>query len=158
MYWTLDFLFCEAPILVSVLKLRLYFSHQFVGVLYMFWRVVLFQFYSCKYYLPLSFHFVNDILWVFRKVLLKNNLFIFGCAVSSLLCGLLSSCGEQGLLSSCGMRASHCGGFPCCRAWAQELRPLGSGTQAQELWCSRGFGIFLDHRSNLYLFHWRVDS
>lgn len=21
-------------------------------------------------------------------------------------------------LSSCGTRASHCGGFPCCRTWA----------------------------------------
>ena len=35
-----------------------------------------------------------------------------------------SSYGEQGLLSSCGLRASHCGGFSCCRTqasgvWAQ---------------------------------------
>ena len=29
-----------------------------------------------------------------------------------------SSSGEQGLLSSCGVRASHCGGFSCCGAWA----------------------------------------
>ena len=29
-----------------------------------------------------------------------------------------SSCEEWGLLSSCGARASLCGGFPSCRAWA----------------------------------------
>ena len=33
-----------------------------------------------------------------------------------------SSCGGQGLLSSCGTRASHCGGFSCCRAQAQGHR------------------------------------
>ena len=39
--------------------------------------------------------------------------FFFGCAGSSLLCGLFSSCGERGQLSSCGSWASHCGGFTC---------------------------------------------
>ena len=29
-----------------------------------------------------------------------------------------SSRGEQGLLSSHSARASHCGNFSCCRAWA----------------------------------------
>ena len=29
-----------------------------------------------------------------------------------------SSCGKRGLLLSCGARASHCGGFSCCGAWA----------------------------------------
>ena len=37
----------------------------------------------------------------------------FGCAGSSLLLRLLSSCGEQGLLSSRGVQASRCGGFSC---------------------------------------------
>ena len=45
-------------------------------------------------------------------------LFVFGCAGSSLLHRLFSSCGEPGLLPSCGARASHCGGFSCCRAQA----------------------------------------
>ena len=45
-------------------------------------------------------------------------LFIFGCAGSSLLCGLFPSCREQGLRSNCSARASHCGGFSCCRAQA----------------------------------------
>ena len=37
------------------------------------------------------------------------HLFIFGCAGSSLLHWLFSSCGEPGLLCSCGPWASHCG-------------------------------------------------
>ena len=35
-------------------------------------------------------------------------LFIYGCAGSSLLCGLSSSCAKQELLSGCGVWASHC--------------------------------------------------
>ena len=38
----------------------------------------------------------------------------FSCAGSSLLQGLFSNCGEQGLLSSYGALASHCSGFSCC--------------------------------------------
>ena len=35
-------------------------------------------------------------------------LFTFGCAGSSMLCGLFSLCSErEGLLSSCGAKASH---------------------------------------------------
>ena len=43
---------------------------------------------------------------------------IFGCTGSLLLCGLSSSCGKWGLLSCFAAQASHCGGFPCCRAQA----------------------------------------
>ena len=32
------------------------------------------------------------------------------------VCRLFSSCSEQELLSSWGAKASHCGGFSCCRA------------------------------------------
>ena len=40
---------------------------------------------------------------------LKNiYLFIFGCAGSSLLHRLFSSCGEQ---------TAHCSGFSCCGTW-----------------------------------------
>ena len=45
-------------------------------------------------------------------------IFIFGCAGSSLLYGLVCSWGKRGLLSTCSARASRCGGFSCCRAWA----------------------------------------
>jgi len=41
---------------------------------------------------------------------------VCGCAVSSLLCGLFSNCGRLRLLSSSGARASHFGGFSCCKA------------------------------------------
>ena len=40
----------------------------------------------------------------------------FGCASSSLLCGLFSSCSKWGLLSSCGAPASYC--------WRRQWHPL----------------------------------
>ena len=54
-----------------------------------------------------------------RNFFLKKivSLFVFGCAGSSLLCKLFSSCGERRLPSSCGTLASHHRGF-CCGAWA----------------------------------------
>ena len=48
------------------------------------------------------------------------SLFIFGCAGSSLLHRLFSSCGKWGLLSTCGVQDSHFGGFFCCGVWALE--------------------------------------
>ena len=39
-------------------------------------------------------------------VFLKGIYLFFGCAGSSLLCGLFSHCGERGLLSSCSTLAS----------------------------------------------------
>lgn len=45
-----------------------------------------------------------------------------GCAGCSLLCGLCSSCPEQGLLSPCVVQASYRGGFTCCRAQALGTR------------------------------------
>ena len=60
-------------------------------------------------------------LYLFFLILI---LFICGCAGFLLLCGLFSSCRQQGLLSSCGVQASHCSGFSLCGApalgiWAQ---------------------------------------
>ena len=95
-----------------------------------------------------------------------------------MLHGLFRSCGEQGLLSRCGVRASHCGGFSCCRAralgrgfqslsscstGAQLLQFSGSRTQAQQLWCtglccSAAHGILLDQGWNSHLLHWQADS
>ena len=73
---------------------------------------------------------------VHLSVLLKNifiHLFIFGCAGSSLLHGLFSSCNEQGLLFSYSAQASHCRawalgrvGFSGCGTWDQQLWLLGS--------------------------------
>ena len=71
----------------------------------------------------------------------------FGCAGSSLLHRLFSSCDKQGLLSSCGAQASHCSGFSCCEAYGLQ------GTWAQKLWftgfsCSKACGIFPDQGQN----------
>ena len=77
--------------------------------------------------------------WSLNHHPLFLKLFIFGHAGSSLLCGLFSSCGKQGLLSSCGVWASHCSGFSCCAAWAhglQQLQPPGS--RATQKWWHTG--------------------
>ena len=47
-------------------------------------------------------------------------LFIFGCAGSSSLCRLFSSCGGWGLLSSCSAQALGLEGFSSCGSWALE--------------------------------------
>ena len=54
----------------------------------------------------------RSLVWGFLVIL------FFGCAGSLLLHGPSSSCRDWGLLSSCAVRASHCSGFPWCRAWA----------------------------------------
>ena len=44
-------------------------------------------------------------------------------AVGLRCCALaFSSCGERGATLRCGVRASHCGGFSCCGAWALGVR------------------------------------
>ena len=75
----------------------------------------------------------------------KKNLFIFGCAGSSLLLRLFSSCGEQGLLSGCSAQASLVAehrlyvlqasvvaarGLGGCGSWALEHRLSHCGTWA----------------------------
>ena len=51
---------------------------------------------------------------------LKKQLFVYVLAVLGLCCCVraFSSFEEQRLLSDCGMRASHWGGFSCCRVQA----------------------------------------
>ena len=53
-----------------------------------------------------------------KQFLKKINLKLYSLASLGLGCcaQAVSSCGERGLLSSCSARASHCGGFSCCRA------------------------------------------
>ena len=50
---------------------------------------------------------------LFKIYVYNFYLFIFGCAGSSLMRGLFSSCGEQELVSNCGGQASHCSGSSC---------------------------------------------
>ena len=71
---------------------------------------------------------------------------VFDCVGSSLLGGLFSSYGEQGLVSSCGVRASHCtafsgrlqtrvhAGFSSCGSWALEHRLSSCGSDLVALW------------------------
>ena len=55
----------------------------------------------------------------------------FGCAGSSLLHGLFSSCGEWELLSSCITQVSHCGGRSYCGE--QALGHVGSAVAVPRL-------------------------
>ena len=52
-----------------------------------------------------------------------------------------SSYDEQGLLSSCGLRASHCGGFSCCRAQASDVRARASLVEPHNMYNLPGPGI-----------------
>ena len=58
----------------------------------------------------------------FQEVAFYNFIYLFGCAGSSLLCGLFSSCGS---------RAPYCSGLSCCGAWA--LGRVGSVAAAPGL-------------------------
>ena len=101
----------------------------------------------------------GDSMCVFKlrrlKIFKKFYLFIFGCSGPLL---------QRGLVSSYVARASHCGGFSCCRPqalgrfnncsmWAQQLWLPGSRAQAQCLWlsCSAACGVFWDQGWNLCL-------
>ena len=52
-------------------------------------------------------------------------LFIFGCIGSSLLCAGFLYLWRAGATLCCGVRASHHGGFSCCRAWASVVVARG---------------------------------
>ena len=80
----------------------------------------------------------------------------------------LSSRGEREPLPICGARTSHCGGLPCCRAWAlgarasvvvaRGLHSTGSPAVALEPSCSAACGILPDQGSNPRPLHWQADS
>jgi len=52
-----------------------------------------------------------SLLFFLNKI--TTGVFCFGSTGPSLLCGLFSSCGEQGPLSSFGAQASHWDGVSC---------------------------------------------
>ena len=69
------------------------------------------------------FNFQNLIASLRFKIYIDIYIYIykciyFGCAGSSLLHGLSSSCIKQELLSSCRAQSSHCSGFSCGKAQA----------------------------------------
>ena len=99
---------------------------------------------------------------------IRTFIFMFGCAGSSLLCRLFSSCTKWGLLSSCCAQASCGSGFTCCTAQAPgragfsacgcqalEHRLSSCGTLAQ---LPAACGILLDQGSNSCLLHQQADS
>ena len=97
------------------------------------------------------FHSVSTFSFI---IIIFKCLFIFGHAGFSVLLGLFLSCSEQ-LLSRPGARASHCGGFSCCRA--QALASTHSVISVHGLSCSEARGIFPDQGLNPCLLHWQVD-
>ena len=62
----------------------------------------------------------------------------------------------SGATLCCGARASHCGDFSCCGAWALGMR--ASVVVVHRLICSTACGIFPDLGSNPYPLPWQVDS
>ena len=73
-------------------------------------------------------------------------LFYFGCAGSSLLCALISCCGEWGLLCSCSVWVSNCRAFSCrgaqflgcvgfnsCGSWALERESVSRSVVSDSL-------------------------
>ena len=97
--------------------------------------------------------------------------FLFSCAGSLLLQGLLSSCREQGLLCisvpgfpiavaslvvELSTRVSHRCGFSGCDSWP--LQSTGSVVVLNGLSCSSVCGIFLDQGWNPCPLHWQVNS
>ena len=61
-----------------------------------------------------------------------------------------SGCWDQGLFSICCVQASHCSGFPCCKAWALWCVGCCScGSQAELL-----HGIFLNQGSIPWIGRW----
>ena len=69
------------------------------------------------------------------SVSLSLSFFLFGCIGSSLLRAGFLWLRRVGATLCCGARASHCGGFSCCGAWALGVR--ASVVVAREL-SSRG--------------------
>ena len=95
----------------------------------------------------LSYLIVTLFVWGFlgsHSYLFKFSIFTFGCAVSSFLCGLFCSCGEQGLLACCRVPAPHVSSFSYCGCRALEHRLCSCGTRAYLLhgtWDLPGPGI-----------------
>ena len=73
---------------------------------------------------------VNNFFNVCLFIIFNVYLFIIGCAGSSLLYRLFSSCGEEGPPSSCDVQASHWGDLFC---GAQALGCAGLSSSAPEL-------------------------
>ena len=122
--------------------------------------------YTCAFIWRESPRFLSAFICLF--VYLFIYLFIFGCVRSSLLCTGFLQLWRAGATLRCGARASHCGGFSCCRAralgtWASVvvahgLQSAGSVVVVHGLSCSTTCGIFPDQGSNPCPLHWQAGS
>ena len=82
-------------------------------------------------------------------------IYLFLAALGLHCARAFSSCGEGATLR-CSARASHCGGFSCCGAWALGAR--ASVVVAHRLSCSMACGIFPDKGLNPCPLRWQADS
>ena len=69
----------------------------------------------------------------------------------------------MGAILHCGIRASYCGGFSFCGAWAvgtQALVVVGHGFSSCGSWAQviHACGIFLDQGLNSCPLHWQAES
>ena len=113
----------------------------------------------------LGFHLFKKIILPLTFLFLWSYLY-FGCAGSSLLCKLFSSCGKQRLLSVLSAWASHGSGLYCCGAGARGCVgfshwSVGSVAVAQGLSCFVACGTFPDRNQTQVscigrqiLYHW----
>ena len=97
---------------------------------------------------PFLFFFLINLFILF--------IFIFGCIGSSLLRAGFLYLWRAGATLGCRVRASHCGGFSCCKARALSVR--ASVVVAHGLSCSAACGIFPDQGSNLCPLCWQAGS
>ena len=114
--------------------------------MYLLWRDV--------YSRPLVIFFLNVIV-----LLQLFTIYFWLCWVFVAVRRLFPSCRERGVLSSSGARASHCGGFSCCRVQAlgaqasvvtaRGLGHAGSVAVAHRPSCLVACEIFPDQGSNL---------
>ena len=103
---------------------------------------------------PLKWHFLKRFIYLLYYLLI----FLFHCCAQA-----FSSCGKRGPLSSCSARASHFGGFPCCRAWASGsqasvVERMSSVVGTRRLRCSMSYGLCPDQALNQCPLHCKVDS
>ena len=71
----------------------------------------------------------REVVFIFFFLINFIYLFIFGCVGSSLLHAGPLQLWRAGATLPCGGRASHCGGFSRCRAWALGAWASVVGTQ-----------------------------
>ena len=134
------FIFLE---IVLWLIFKRYLSHLFfkcIGTIMLIFIIIIYLVSAASIMMCPSF--IPDTGYVFSFFIIFTYLFLFLAVLGLLL---------YRLFSSCSTRASHCGGFSCCRA--QALGCVGSVVVVHGLIFLETCGIFWDQGSNLCSFH-----